>query len=192
MQSAWSYRGRFNSSSSSSSSSSSTQNSLFSSSARSTPSSDIFKKDALELDEDDRNATSSEGSVSDEEDSSEDDDDEYNKRCVTPCWESHRRLLEKRGFRLDTFKDVKKFYERYWADTSVSEPCCSSGACAGGGCRDRWNDNAIQGVDPLPIPKPDVGTAAGYVRAVRGEREGFEGEDGLCRDAGLVSSHLHT
>ena len=118
---------------------------------------------------------------SDDDDSSEDDED-YNKRVKAPCWEAHRRLLERRGFRLDTYRDVKSFYERYWADADDRHRCSDTKTNSRTDCR---NCNANE--DQLPLPKPDVGLAAGYVRACRGGREGREGEDGLCRDAGLVS-----
>lgn len=41
------------------------------------------------------------------------DDDEVNIR-VSPNWCNYRRLIESRGFRLDTFRDVKQFYQHYW------------------------------------------------------------------------------
>lgn len=39
------------------------------------------------------------------------DDDEVNCR-VTPSWLEYRDLLNRRGFRLDTIKDVRHFYEQ--------------------------------------------------------------------------------
>jgi len=168
MHSAWTHRGRVNSSSSSSSSS--TQASFHLSSIRPKLSPHSVKKGSLDLDDDGRNVNS--GDESDDDDSSEDEDD-YNKRVVGPCWEAHRRLLERRGFRLDTYRDVKSFYERYWAN--ADDHRCSD--VYSRGCR-----NCNANVDHLRLPKPEVGLAAGYVRACRGGREG---EDGLCRDAGL-------
>lgn len=41
------------------------------------------------------------------------DEDELNTR-LTPHWPSYRAAIEARGFRLDTYRDVKQFYERYW------------------------------------------------------------------------------
>ncbi|KAF4576591.1 non-specific serine/threonine protein kinase [Pleurotus pulmonarius] len=38
------------------------------------------------------------------------DEDEVNRR-VRPCWNRYRRLLESKGFHLETFRDVKSFYE---------------------------------------------------------------------------------
>lgn len=178
MSPAWSHRGRVDSSSSSSSSS--TQASFYLSSVRSRPPPHLSKKGSIELDEDDGNITSED--ESDDDDSSEDDED-YNTRVKAPCWEAHRRLLERRGFRLDTYRDVKSFYERYWAD--AGDHRCSDTYSRG--CRNRDANE-----DHLRLPKPDIGLAAGYMRACRGGREGREGEDGLCRDAGLVSLFLAT
>jgi len=172
MNAAWSHRGRVDSSSSSSSSSS--QASFYLPPVRSKPPSHIPKKGSLELDDDSGNVTSED--ESDDDDDSSEDDDDYNRRVVGPCWEAHRRLLERRGFRLDTYRDVKLFYERYWAN--ADDHRCSDSYSRG--CRNcNVNDNHLR------LPKPDVGLAAGYIRACRGGREGREGEDGLCRDAGL-------
>lgn len=184
MHPAWAHRGRVDSSSSSSSSSSA---SLFSSSLRSSPQSDIFKRNSLELDvPSDRHTTSDDdGSDSSSSTSEDDDDDDYNKRLITPCWEAHRQLLQRRGFRLDTYRDVKKFYERYWADAAEAGQNSSTGSQCPKACR---NCNALVKKDCSP--RADIGTAAGYVRACKGGREGCEGEDGLCRDAGLVRVYL--
>lgn len=40
------------------------------------------------------------------------DEDEVNRR-ITPYWPKFRSLIECRGFRLDTFRDVREFYDRY-------------------------------------------------------------------------------
>ncbi|KAI0831392.1 kinase-like domain-containing protein [Trametes gibbosa] len=45
------------------------------------------------------------------------DEDAVNVR-VTPYWCSYRCLLQSRGFRLDTYKDVKQWYHEYWASLS--------------------------------------------------------------------------
>ncbi|KAI0636880.1 kinase-like domain-containing protein [Trametes polyzona] len=42
------------------------------------------------------------------------DEDSANAR-VTPYWCAYRCLIQSRGFRLDTFKDVKDWYHEYWA-----------------------------------------------------------------------------
>lgn len=48
----------------------------------------------------------------------EDDEDEVNIR-TSPCWERYRSTLERRGVKLDTYRDVKQYYERNWADNGV-------------------------------------------------------------------------
>jgi hypothetical protein len=58
--------------------------------------------------------------ASDEDDrcdaySEEDDDDEeeeFNIR-MSPRWDGYKRILEKRGFLLDTCRDVKEYYEQH-------------------------------------------------------------------------------
>ena len=40
------------------------------------------------------------------------DEDEVNCRVI-PYWSKYRDILQTRGFRLDTFRDVKEFYHRY-------------------------------------------------------------------------------
>ncbi|KAI0748214.1 kinase-like domain-containing protein [Daedaleopsis nitida] len=47
-------------------------------------------------------------------------DEEYVNRRLAPNWCSYRTLVETRGFRLDTCKDVKQWYQDYWA-RQVSE-----------------------------------------------------------------------
>jgi hypothetical protein len=41
----------------------------------------------------------------------EDDDEEINCK-VMPDWSMYRNILQSRGFRLDTVRDVKNYYER--------------------------------------------------------------------------------
>ncbi|KAH7926315.1 hypothetical protein BV22DRAFT_1033031 [Leucogyrophana mollusca] len=41
------------------------------------------------------------------------DDDEVNAR-VAPDWTTHRHFIELRGFRLDTVRDVKDYYQRHY------------------------------------------------------------------------------
>ena len=43
----------------------------------------------------------------------DEDEDELNTR-LNPHWPSYRAAIEARGFHLDTYRDVKQFYERYW------------------------------------------------------------------------------
>ncbi|GBE81954.1 kinase-like domain-containing protein [Sparassis latifolia] len=47
------------------------------------------------------------------------DEEEANVR-VSPSWYAYRHIIESRGYRLDTYHDVKQFYQLYLAD-SVSE-----------------------------------------------------------------------
>ncbi|CAL1704456.1 unnamed protein product [Somion occarium] len=41
------------------------------------------------------------------------DEDEFNKR-IAPNWCAHRLIIERCGFRLDTRRDVKLWYQHYW------------------------------------------------------------------------------
>lgn len=41
------------------------------------------------------------------------DEDDVNVR-VAPNWCAYRHLLERRGYRLDTCRDVKQWYQKYW------------------------------------------------------------------------------
>lgn len=52
--------------------------------------------------------------------SSVEDEDEVNARC-TPNWDFHRSTLLRHGFHLDTVKDVKQFYERYWRSSGLNK-----------------------------------------------------------------------
>ncbi|KAI0341553.1 kinase-like protein [Trametopsis cervina] len=45
------------------------------------------------------------------------DEDDVNVR-MAPHWYSYRQLLERRGVRLDTCRDVKQWYQDYWAALS--------------------------------------------------------------------------
>ena len=51
--------------------------------------------------------------TSDDDDSDDEDEDECNVR-VAPHWQAYRHLFESRGYHLDTCKDVRQFYLRYW------------------------------------------------------------------------------
>ena len=52
-------------------------------------------------------------SISECSDCSLDDDDTLNTK-ITPCWLKYRCLIETHGYRLDTYRDVREFYEHYW------------------------------------------------------------------------------
>lgn len=67
----------------------------------------------------------SDSSSDDSSTASLDDEDEINARC-SPNWEFYRSTLLHHGFQLDTVKDVKQFYERYWS--SGGKKHLSSGA----------------------------------------------------------------
>lgn len=47
------------------------------------------------------------------------DEDEVNVR-MAPDWCAYRYLIERRGFRLDTCRDVKLWYQHYWAKLIAS------------------------------------------------------------------------
>ncbi|EIN07341.1 hypothetical protein PUNSTDRAFT_71694 [Punctularia strigosozonata HHB-11173 SS5] len=57
----------------------------------------------------------------DDDDDDDDDDEAYNLR-ICPCWDTYRRTLERRGFLLDTCRDVKDYYEQH---CSASDPDAS-------------------------------------------------------------------
>ncbi|KDQ60784.1 hypothetical protein JAAARDRAFT_67217 [Jaapia argillacea MUCL 33604] len=48
------------------------------------------------------------------------DEDEVNCRTA-PHWSSYRHIIESRGFRLDTFRDVREFYQRYCEGRRLEE-----------------------------------------------------------------------
>lgn len=41
------------------------------------------------------------------------DEEEVNCR-MAPNWCAYRHIIERRGFRLDTHRDVKQWYQQYW------------------------------------------------------------------------------
>jgi hypothetical protein len=53
------------------------------------------------------------------------DEDVVNVR-VAPAWDKYRYLFEKWGFHLDTCRDVKLFYMRYWASRNIQSNSVSS------------------------------------------------------------------
>ena len=110
---------------------------------------------------DDSSSCASESSV---------DEDAVNSR-ISPNWCSYKDVIACRGFRLDTCKDVKDWYHRYWA-SQVSEGRTVTKdlpgylrACRSQDenelCRDAglvswphpmrlWNVRLMQGLDPSP------------------------------------------
>ena len=81
-------------------------------------------------------------SYSSDDDSDEDEDeDEYNFR-VAPYWQAYRHLFESHGYHLDTCKDVRQFYLRYWETRNIQQ---SIQSCAGyrSACREGREDNEL-------------------------------------------------
>lgn len=87
------------------------------------------------------------GGDSDKEDE-EEDEDEHNHR-VAPHWESYRHLFESRGYRLDTCRDVRRFYLHYWKTRNIQQ---SIESCAGyrAACREGRGDNELCKDEGLP------------------------------------------
>ena len=82
--------------------------------------------------------------VSSDDDSDEDeveDEDEHNLR-VAPYWQAYRHLFESHGYHLDTCKDVRQFYLRYWETRNIQQ---SIQSCAGynSACREDRDDNEL-------------------------------------------------
>lgn len=67
------------------------------------------------------------GSEEEEEEDEDDNDDNHNHR-VAPHWQSYRHLIESCGYHLDTCKDVRQFYLRYWQTRNTQHKIES---CAG-------------------------------------------------------------
>ena len=78
----------------------------------------------------------------DDEDSEDDDDDDYHNHRVAPHWQSYRHLIESRGYQLDTCKDVRQFYLRYWEARNIQRNIQS---CAGyrSACREGRDSNEL-------------------------------------------------
>jgi len=75
----------------------------------------------------------------DDGDSDDEDEDEYNIR-VAPYWQTHRHLFESRGYHLDTCKDVRQFYLRYWETANIQH---SIQSCVGYRSACRGDDNEL-------------------------------------------------
>lgn len=65
-------------------------------------------------------STASSDSVLSTTSSIDSDDDQVNTR-IYPYWEKYRSVIDKRGFRLNTYRDVKQFYERNWDQCDLDE-----------------------------------------------------------------------
>ena len=85
--------------------------------------------------------TSSSSDDDSDEDSDDEDEDEYNFR-VAPHWQAYRQLFESHGYHLDTCKDVRQFYLRYWETGNIQQ---SIQSCAGyrSACREDRDDNEL-------------------------------------------------
>ena len=99
--------------------------------------------------------------ASSDDDSDDEDEDERNNVRVAPHWESYRHLFESHGYHLDTCKDVRQFYLRYWETRNIQQ---SIQSCAGynSACREDRDENELckdEGlVSPLLIlPPPSSG-----------------------------------
>jgi hypothetical protein len=53
------------------------------------------------------------------------DESEFNIRLV-PVWDSFRILFEERGYHLDTCRDVRQFYLRYWESRNMQSSMMNS------------------------------------------------------------------
>jgi len=84
---------------------------------------------------------STSSSYTSSDDDSDEDEDEHNLR-VAPHWQAYRHLFESRGYHLDTCKDVRQFYLRYWESRNMQH---STQSCAGykSACREGGDDNEL-------------------------------------------------
>lgn len=95
-------------------------------------------------------ASSSYASSDDDSDDS-DDEDEHNLR-VAPHWQAYRHLFESHGYHLDTYKDVRQFYLRYWETRNIQQSiqCCAGYKSA---CREDRDDNELCKDEGLVSPR---------------------------------------
>ena len=86
-------------------------------------------------------STSHPPSDDDSDDDEDEDEDDYNIRVV-PSWPVYRHLFESYGYHLDTYKDVRQFYLRYWETRNIQQNIQS---CAGyrSACGEGRNDNDL-------------------------------------------------
>ncbi|KAH9926200.1 kinase-like domain-containing protein [Fomitopsis serialis] len=89
--------------------------------------------------------------------SDEDDEDDVNHR-IRPNWCGYRHIFQCRGFRLDTCRDVKQLYQRYW-ESLTSQGCNVSKDLPGylRACSGRSDDELC----------PDVGLPENLFRGTR-------------------------
>lgn len=93
-------------------------------------------------------------SSDDDSDGEDEDEDDYNLRVV-PHWQIYRHLFESYGYHLDTCKDVRQFYLRYWETRNIQQ---SIQSCAGyrSACGEDRNDNDLckdEGLVSFPTPE---------------------------------------
>jgi hypothetical protein len=98
--------------------------------------------------------TTSSSDDDDDDDSDDEDEDEYNVR-VAPHWQAYRHLFESRGYHLDTCKDVRQFYLRYWETRNVQHSIQSSAGYSSASREDRGDndlckDEGLVGFSFLP------------------------------------------
>ena len=86
-------------------------------------------------------STPSSYASSDDDSDEDEDEDEHNLR-VAPHWQSYRHLFELHGYHLDTCRDVRQFYLRYWETRNIQQ---SIQSCAGynSACREDRDDNEL-------------------------------------------------
>ena len=90
-----------------------------------------------------------------DDDSDDEDEEEHNIR-VAPYWQAHRHLFESHGYHLDTCKDVRQFYLRYWETRNIQQ---SIQSCAGYKSACREDDNELCKDESL-VSLPPLDTAA--------------------------------
>jgi len=94
---------------------------------------------------------STSSSYTSSDDDNDDDDDEHNLR-VAPHWEAYRHMFESCGYHLDTYKDVRQFYLRYWETRNIQQSiqCCAGYKSA---CREDRDDNELCKDEGLVSPR---------------------------------------
>jgi hypothetical protein len=85
------------------------------------------------------------------DDSDDEDEDEHNLRAA-PHWQTYRHLFESHGYHLDTCKDVRQFYLRYWETRNIQQ---SIRSCAGynSACREDRDENELCKDEGLVSPR---------------------------------------
>ena len=76
-------------------------------------------------DEDDEDEDDKDEDEEDNEDDKDEEDEEAINARRSPYWPRYRYFMISHGYRLDTCRDVKKFYEDYW-ERRRRAPCRSA------------------------------------------------------------------